>query len=141
MIKRNIYTIIAEISYLFLICFFCYTAVNKLMNLESFRTNLIKTSLFSEEIAKYFSVLVIVTEIIVILLMIFYKKTGLLFLSFMILIFTFYISFLNFKGLYEVCGCGGILNGLSYKYHFIINISLCFCAIYSFVIFNTKAHE
>ena len=46
--------ILAEIVYLFLIAFFCYTAVNKLMNLESFRINLMKTSLFSEAIAKYF---------------------------------------------------------------------------------------
>lgn len=133
--------ILAEIFYLFLIAFFCYTAVNKLMNLDSFRTNLMKTSLFSEEVAKYFSVFVIIFEIIVILIMVFYKKIGLLFLSIMILTFTIYISFLNFKGLYEVCGCGGILNGLSYKYHLTINIFLCVSTIYSFVIFNSKTNE
>ena len=141
MIKKNVYTNIAEILYLLLIGFFCYTAINKLMNLESFRINLMKTSLFSEAVAKYFSVFVIFSEIVVILIMVFYKKIGLLFLSIMILIFTFYISFLNFNGLYEVCGCGGILNGLSYKYHLTINIFLCVSTIYSFVIFNSKTNE
>ncbi len=139
--ENKIYKIIAEILYLFLIFFFCYTAINKLMNIDSFRTNLIKTSLFTEEIANWFSFLVIFCEIVVVLVVIFYKKIGLLLLSFMILIFTVYISYLNYKGLYEVCGCGGVLNGLKYKYHLTINIFLLIGALFSSIIFNPISDE
>ncbi len=132
---------LAEIIYLFLIFFFCYTSVNKLLNLNSFRTNLIKTSLFSINFAEYFSVIVIVFEIIIILILIFYKKVGLLIFGFTIAIFTLYISYLRFKGLYEVCGCGGILNGLHYKYHLLINILLLLGSLFSFFIFNMVNDE
>lgn len=128
---------ISEMIYLFLIFFFCYTAFNKLMNIESFRTNLIKTSIFNEELAKYFSVFVIMIEVSIVALMLFYKKIGLLIYGLTMVVFTLYISFLRHKGLYEVCGCGGILNGLEYKYHLAINIFLIIGAFYSFLI-NTK---
>ena len=131
----------AEALYLFIIIFFCYATTNKLLNLNSFRTNLLKTSLFTEDFAKVFSLVVITAEIIIILLLIFYKRLGLLIFSFTILIFTLYISYLRFKGLYEVCGCGGILNGLEYKYHFLINLSLIFTSIYCYITVNMETNE
>jgi hypothetical protein len=133
--------VIAEIIYLFLIFFFCYTAANKLMNLNSFRTNLLKTSLFSEDVANYFSVLVIILEFAIVCFMIFYKKMGLLFFTITMLFFTVYISFLRYKGLYEVCGCGGILNGLSYNTHLKINIGLIIGSLFSFYTFNILVDE
>jgi len=69
------------------------------------------------------------------------KKKGLLLLIIAMLGFTIYISYLRFKGLYEVCGCGGILNGLSYQTHFFINILLIFSSVYSFIIFNLRENE
>jgi hypothetical protein len=122
--------IVAEAIYLFLIAFFCYTAVNKMINIESFRTNLIKTSLFDIKNAEWFSIVVIVWELAIVLILLFYKKIGLLSFCFTMLFFTLYISFLKFKGLYEVCGCGGILNGLKYEYHLIINIFLMLGGFY-----------
>ena len=138
---KKVHETIAGFIYLFLISFFCYTAVNKLMNLQSFRINLVKTSLFSEDVANWFSVAVIIIEIVVILILLFYKKVGLFLLSCLILIFTVYISFLRFKGLYEVCGCGGVLNGLKYSHHLSINIALFFGALYSTFIFNKQINE
>ena len=111
---QKIHKIIAEIIYLFLIAFFCYTAANKLMNINSFQTNLIKTTIFSKEIAAWFSIVVIVFEFVIVLILLINKKIGLFIFSSTILVFTLYISFLRSRGLYEVCGCGGILNGLSY---------------------------
>lgn len=131
----------AEAIYLFLIFFFCYTALNKLVNIESFRTNLIKTSLFNIQTAQYFSLMVISWEIIVVLLLLFLKKIGLYAFSFTMLAFTLYISFLRSKGLYEVCGCGGILNGLDYKYHLTINIGLIFGGLYLLIISNLIVNE
>lgn len=132
----KIQKIIAEIIYLFLIFFFCYTAVNKLVKLDSFKNNLIKTTLFSKDLADIFSVLIIALEVFIILILMFYKKKGLLIFGFTMLIFTLYISILRFKGLYEVCGCGGVLNGLKYQYHLLINIGLIVGSLYSFYIFN-----
>ena len=138
---NNIQRIIAEAIYLFLIAFFCYTAVNKIINIGAFRENLMKTSLFSENIATYFSVFVIVLEVIVILILLFFKEKGLIIFCFIMLIFTLYISYLRFQGLYEVCGCGGILNGLNYNSHLVINISLIIGSLYSFYVFNNLNHE
>jgi hypothetical protein len=130
-----------EIIYLFLIAFFCYTASNKIMNLNSFRTNLLKTSIFSEENANLFSVLVIVLEFIVVLVLFFNKKIGFLVFSITISIFTFYISYLKHNGLYEVCGCGGILNGLSYYNHLSINVMLIITSFFSYYTINTLQIE
>ena len=124
--KYNLKKLTAELIYLFLIFFFCYTAANKLMNIESFRTNLIKTTLFSIKTAYYFSFIVILLEIIIIGLLIYKKLIGLLVFVITLIFFTLYISYLNYNQLYEVCGCGGVLNGLKYQYHFMINIGLIF---------------
>lgn len=132
---------LAEIVYLFLIFFLCYTASNKLLKLDSFKTNLIKTTLFSKDMANVFSIIVISFEILLVLLLIFFKTKGLLFCGFMMLTFTLYISFLRFKGLYEVCGCGGVLNGLEYKYHFLINIGLLLGALFAFFTFKAFENE
>jgi hypothetical protein len=132
---------LAEIVYLFLIFFLCYTASNKLLKLDSFKTNLIKTTLFSKDMANVFSIIVISFEILLVLLLIFFKTKGLLFCGFMMLTFTLYISFLRFKGLYEVCGCGGVLNGLEYKYHFLINIGLLLGSLFAFFTFKAFENE
>lgn len=137
-LKNNLQKLTAEAIYLFLIFFFCYTAANKMVKLDSFKDNLIKTIIFSKDAADVFSLFVIALEAAVILLLIFYKRIGLLIFSFVMLTFTVYISFLRFKGLYEVCGCGGILNGLSYSSHFAINILLLLGGIYSFFVFNNQ---
>lgn len=132
---------IAEVIYLFLIFFLCYTASNKLFKIDSFKTNLIKTTLFSKESADVFSILIIILEIVLVLVLFFFKIKGLLLCSVTMLIFTLYISFLRFKGLYEVCGCGGVLNGLEYKYHFLINVGLVLGSLFSFFTFNAFDNE
>ena len=127
---------VAEAIYFFLIFFFCYTAANKLVNLESFRVNLIKTSLFDTTSAYYFSFIVIFIELITVTVLIINKYIGMILFLFVISMFTIYISYLKHEKLYEVCGCGGILNGLEYKYHFIINLFLLFGSIFSLYVVN-----
>jgi hypothetical protein len=138
---NRIQKVVVEVIYLFLIAFFCYTASNKMINLYSFRTNLIKTSLFSQETANVFSIFIIILEYLVVLVLLLYKKIGVLIFSVIMLIFTLYISYLKFRGLYEICGCGGILNGLSYNYHLLINISLIIISLYSFYALNIVNNE
>ena len=139
--SNRIRIIFAEIIYLFLIAFFCYTAFNKMVNISSFRNNLMKTSLFSEEIANILSVIVIILEILIVLILLFNKKIGLLLFCGTMLIFTLYISYLRSNGLYEVCGCGGILNGLSYNFHLLINVFLILGSILSYYISNLVNNE
>lgn len=138
---KEIQKYFSEFIYLFIIFFFCYTSMNKLINLSSFKTNLIKTSLFNEANANWFSIAVILIEFIVVLFMVFRKKLGLLIVTIMLMIFTTYISYLRYKGFYEVCGCGGILNGLSYKHHLTINILLILASFYSLFTLNQSENE
>ncbi len=77
----------------------------------------------------------------VVVLLIIYKKIGLLIFSFTMALFTLYISYLKFKGFYEVCGCGGILNGLEYKYHLFINLSILLASLYALYYFNFLENE
>ncbi len=112
-----------------------------MFNIDSFRTNLMKTSIFTQNQAIILSIVVILIEILIVLALLFYKKLGLFIFLVTILFFTIYISFLRFNGLYEVCGCGGILNGLDYKYHFLINVLLIISASYTLYVFNTLKNE
>ena len=132
---------IAEVFYYFIVFFLCYTASNKLIKIQSFRTNLIKKTLFTPDLADVFSICVIAFEVILILVLLFYKKNGLLLSCLTFLVFTLYISVLNFKGLYEVCGCGGVLNGLPYSYHLLINIALIVGSAFSFLTFYVLNNE
>lgn len=116
-------------AYYLLILFISYTFMNKLMSIESFQTNLLKTGLYSDSMTKYLSYIVLAGELFVLILLLFYKKIGSQALLAMLCVFTIYISFLNIYGRYEVCGCGGVLNGLEFKYHFLINVALILLAL------------
>jgi hypothetical protein len=118
-----------------------YTAINKLLNIHAFQINLIKTTVFNINQAFYFSYLIIILEILIVIIMLLRKIKGLVIFFITILIFTFYISFLRFKGLYEVCGCGGVLNGLKYQYHLIINIGLIIGSLFSYLTYKFFKNE
>ncbi|SOU86487.1 MauE/DoxX family redox-associated membrane protein [Tenacibaculum dicentrarchi] len=112
------------IIYSLIILFLSYVLANKVNDITSFQTNILKTGLFESKTTIYISYGIILTESIVLLFLVFKKKIGLLLFFIMILMFTLYILFLFYTNRYEICGCGGILNGLSFKYHFLINVSL-----------------
>ena len=120
--------------------FFGYTAFNKLLNLSSFQNNIFKTGLFPEFLVKPLSITVILAEIFVIVILIFNKMIGLLLLTIMMLSFTVYISFLNSRGQYELCGCGGVLNGLPYNYHLLINLVILTSSFFCYITLNQN-HE
>nr|WP_130735283.1 MauE/DoxX family redox-associated membrane protein [Flavobacterium sp. J27] len=107
--------------------------MNKFLSIESFQTNLLKTGFFEDSTTIYLSYLIILTEFVAVLILIFYKKLGALLMASMLSVFTIYILILRFYGRYEVCGCGGVLNGLQFKYHLMINVVLVFS---SFLIYN-----
>jgi len=115
---------ISNILYYLIILFISYIFANKLQDISSFQLNILKSGIFKYPFNKFISYFVIVLESIVIILLVFKKKIGLKFFLIMISLFTLYILLLFFSNHYEICGCGGVLNGLDFKYHFSINICL-----------------
>lgn len=106
---------------LLLIMFFSYTFINKALDIDGFKMNIAKTSLFRGVMVDIIAYFALTIEGICIILLLFREKLGLIFSWFMMLCFTCYICILSFFSLYEVCGCGGILNGLSFQWHLLIN--------------------
>lgn len=102
--------------------FFIYTGAFKLISIDSFRINVSKTGVFSEHVIIYLPYVLATVEFGIAVLLILKPKYGSLLFSFTMLFFTFYITFLYNNNLYEICGCGGVLNGLEFKYHLSINI-------------------
>lgn len=107
-----------------LIIFMSYVFANKMFNVSAFQMNIFKTGIFGEQLSNLLAYFVLIIEFATIILLLISKKIGLNFLAILLLIFTLYISILFYLNRYEVCGCGGILNGLSYKIHLLINIIL-----------------
>jgi hypothetical protein len=124
--------------YYSLIVFISYTLMNKLIAIESFQVNLLKTGVFDNITSIYLSYVVVASEFVVLLFLLFKKRTGSMLLLSMLITFTLYITALNYFGRYEVCGCGGILNGLQFKYHLVINILLVSCSAY--VLYNSTSN-
>lgn len=119
-----------------LIAFFTYTLVHKLMGLDSFLHNIVRTGLFNGSMVDMVAYGAISAELLSIILLLFYEKIGLLFSWAMIFSFTIYILILYLMGRYEVCGCGGILNGLAFHWHILINSLVII--ILSFLIYEKK---
>ncbi len=106
---------------LLLIIFFSYTFVNKIWDIDGFKMNIAKTSLFRGVMVDVIAYMALSVECICIILLLFKEKLGLICSWLMMLCFTCYICILFFFSLYEVCGCGGILNGLPFQWHLLIN--------------------
>ena len=105
---------------LVLIAFFSYTMINKALDITSFQFNIAKTGLFNGIMVDMVAYGAIAAELISIILLIVNEKLGLLLSLLMMFAFTSYITFLFITNRYEICGCGGILNGLSFSSHFCI---------------------
>ncbi len=120
--------------YIFIL-FFAYTGFYKVLNLDAFKFNIARTAVFPEYFINIIPYAVILLEFIVIFFLIFRKKTGVILFAISMLVFSIYIMLLYQFGRYEVCGCGGVLNGLEFKYHMLINIIFLLLAL-SVIYFN-----
>lgn len=116
----NTFILIARLLFILL---FSYAAVSKLLDYETFETQLGQSPLLSDY-AGLVSVGVIVIELIVSGLLMFHK-TGLigLYLSFflMAMFTTYIIVILNFSSSIP-CSCGGVLDTLGWSEHLIFNV-------------------
>lgn len=121
---------IGEWLYIALILFFSYTLTHKIVGYEAFTMNLIKTSIYPPQYIDVVAVGAIGVEAVAILLLIVSKSLGLRYSLGMMLVFTAYIIALYYHGRYEVCGCGGVLNGLAFGWHLLINVGLILTLAY-----------
>jgi uncharacterized membrane protein YphA (DoxX/SURF4 family) len=117
-------------STLILSSLFLYSGLNKVIYSNEFHKSLEQNSFFDSGftnliliITPYFELLIAVGLLLSISRKIF------LWISFVtLLIFTFYLIFINTIASLSECGCGGLFSQLSFEYHLIFNLS--------FIIFN-----
>ena len=107
----------------FFIFFLVYTAGYKALNLQAFQFNIGRTGIFSGQYLNVVSYAVILIEAYVIINLLINSRFGVKLYTILMGLFTTYIILLYYTGRYEVCGCGGILNGLEFKPHLLINVS------------------
>lgn len=112
---------IYKILLILLIGFFSYTFINKILDIGGFMLNIAKSSLFRGYMVDIIAYSALTAEGVSLISLLFKEKIGLMISWLMMVCFTCYICILYFLSLYEVCGCGGILNGLSFQWHLLIN--------------------
>jgi uncharacterized membrane protein YphA (DoxX/SURF4 family) len=122
--------IILEIVSCLLVTLFTYAAISKLLDYNIFRFQLERSpfiSKYSQGIAWFIPSVELVATLLLII-----RQTRLLgfYLSFLLmLLFTGYIyAILHFS--YEIpCSCGGVLSLMSWKQHFIFNVTFSIIAL------------
>ena len=123
-----------KILLLAIISFFSYTFINKLMNVNSFLLNIAQTNVFNVYMVNFVALYALLSELICIVMLAFKEKVGSFVSLFVMLSYTLYLIYLGANNRYEICGCGGILNGLPFLWHLLINlliiISLLYLCIY-----------
>ena len=124
--KGTVYRAISECGVLLIMGFFAYTLVNKLLQFDAFKLNLARTGIFDVQMVDLVAYFAVAMEAASIILLVFFRKWGLRFALLMMIAFTLYILYLATTGHYEVCGCGGVLNGLKFQWHLLINLVLIF---------------
>lgn len=113
-----------------IIIFFSYTLTNKALMFDSFLLNIAKTGLFNSFFTYAIALIGVILEFTSIVLLVLNKRSGIFVSLGMMCLFTLYIVLLFLLGRYEVCGCGGVMNGLDFWSHLVINLLLILLLIY-----------
>lgn len=133
-IKDNIVTVVC---YLFILLF-VYAAVSKLLDFETFETQLGQSPLLSAY-AKPVAIGVPFLELLISVLLMFKRfRTLALFASFTLMVmFTAYIYIiLNFSD-FIPCSCGGVLEKMSWTQHLVFNVIFIVLAALAIFLFNS----
>ncbi|MDD7530997.1 MAG: hypothetical protein PUK16_08680 [Prevotellaceae bacterium] len=120
--KKKVKNVLCRVLLLSVIVFFSYTMINKATNMTAFVLNIAKTGIFPVDLIDIVAYSALLLELSCIVLLIYNEKRGIQSSLLMMVIFTLYIVVLYLKNRYEVCGCGGILNGLPFLPHLSINL-------------------
>lgn len=122
-----------------LIILLLYTAYHKLIDLEAFEENVLRSKIIFEysKILKY--ALPIIEILIAVIL--FLDKSliyGLYSSLFLMVCFTFYLIALNNFSLFYGCSCGGIFNTMSYLQHVIVNFVIIIMNTIAIFLYDKK---
>lgn len=129
--------IISSIIRYILAALFFYTVYYKLKDIESFELSLIKSSLILSSQVVFVKYGLIISEMAVIIILLFEKFLFGLYMSFFLLLtFTVYLIALNNFSVYDGCSCGGVFNQMSYSGHLITNFSFIIVNIIAILIYN-----
>ena len=122
------------------IILFTFTAVNKLFDSSTFRIALVQSPLLVYY-ADFVGIAVPVTELVIVAMLIISatRKIGIWSSLFLIIIFTFYISYLLLFVRDMPCNCGGILKSLSWKSQLAVNLLLI--AITGYALFDLRRNK
>jgi len=136
---HNIFTDLVSVLFIFL---FTYTAVSKIVNIHNFIYTLSKSPLLSSH-AVLIAWTIIVTELAIVLILLYppWRLGGLYSSSILMLLFSLYIGYMILSSGRLPCSCGGILKQLSWKSHFIVNISLTLLATLCLYIEHKKVNR
>ena len=128
MISLRNNSIVEIISGLF-IFLFTYTSLTKLMNIAGFIAALKRSPLLAEG-AVIIAWTIILAELVVVLLLLYppLRIVGFSTSFILMLLFTVYIGYMIASASSLPCSCGGILQELSWKDHFLLNIALTILA-------------
>ena len=123
-----------------LIILWAYAAYSKLSDIKKFRQAML-TQVLPKRIAKLLVVLVPLSEIVLIVLLLFSETRllGMYASFFMMLAFTLYVGGAVF-GMYErrPCACGGLFGRLGWEKHFKVNIVLTLIALFGVILEELK---
>ncbi len=128
--------IVIKILMLSIIVFFSYTFISKAININPFLLNIAKTGVFPMQMVDVIAYLALLAELSCIVLLVFKERSGIIASLLMMSAFTCYITLLYLLNRYEICGCGGILNGLPFHFHLLTNISII--VILTILLFTRK---
>lgn len=116
----------------FFILLFCYAAVSKIMDFDTFQRQLIDVFQLSS-LSLFIAYFVIIAELIIAALLCYQRTCTIgLFLSFtMMLSFSLYILCIMLFREKLPCSCGGILQNMSWSSHLIFNLVCSVLASYA----------
>lgn len=126
------------ICYLFIVLF-VYAAVSKLIDFETFQTQLGQSPVISAyaSIVSY-GILIIELLISILLGIKKYQKLGLYCALFLMNVFTIYIIIILKFAPFTPCSCGGILEDMGWNEHLIFNLIFIILAILGIILMNSN---
>jgi len=135
LIKRNWLTDLLAAILIFL---FVYTATNKLVGIDKFRSVIVRSPIIHEN-ANLLSWFVPISELLTSLLLFFRwsRKYGFLVSAVIMGVFTLYIAYMILFSLHLPCSCGGVIAKMSCTQHLIFNIIFFFLSILGWRITRT----
>lgn len=121
------------------IILFTYTAVNKLIDYQTFRIALVQSPIL-QHYADFMMVALPVVELLVVVLLAISatRRIGLFASLSLMVAFTLYISYLMLFASELPCNCGGIMKALSWNQHLVVNILLIALALWALLITRTN---